>query len=332
MGRWLVNLALVLGSLVVCLLALEVVCRLIVGAGPGEAQLNDPYRQIRTIGRPRRFHPLHSYRERVPLEYDHQGYYAPTKGLVHFHADHLGARWTAPAEQPLIGRTVLVLGDSFTYGHGLHYEDTYVHQLQQSLVSEGRAFSFVNFAERGSNARRNLHNYLEVRERLEHQAVLYGLNINDLIWFPASHFITNPLAVPRITRYWKGYGLVSNRIHHWLIRRHRIGRLTSPEALDSEKFDANFDALMELQRTTATRGTPLTVALLPIMVDLDRGTLHPLYERIRRRIESRGIEVVDLTRCLDGRRDRDLWILPFDQHPNDVANRVFAEHLLPHYR
>jgi hypothetical protein len=41
---------------------------------------------------------------------------------------------------------------------------------------------------------------------------------------------------------------------------------------------------------------------------------------------------VDLSRCLDGRDDRDLWILPFDQHSNAEANQVIAERLLEHYR
>lgn len=329
--RRLANLLLLLASLALCFLVLEVVCRLFAPAG-GEVQLNDPYRVVRTVGRPKLFAPLHSYRERVPLAYDHQGYYAPSRGVVHFHANQFGARWVEAAEQPVAGRTVLVLGDSFTYGHGLRCEDTFVFRLQQLLAGETPPVTFLNFAQRGSNAKRNLVNYEAVRGRVPHDEVLYGLNVNDLVWFPASHFATNPLAVPWLTERWKGYAFLTGRVHRWLIRRQRIGELLSPEVFESEAFSANLDALGRLGRGTRISGTPLTVVLLPIIVGLDQGTFHPLYDGIRERVEALGVEVVDLSRCLDGRRDRDLWILPFDQHPNAEANRVFAETLLDHYR
>lgn len=326
--RRLVNIVLLLASLACCLLALELFCRL----GPadsGEVKLNDPHRHVKTIGRPRRFAPLHTYRERVPLEYDHQGYYAPSKGLVSFHSNQFGARWTAPEEQPLAEQPVLVLGDSFTYGHGLRYEDAFIFRLQQLLVEEGAGVSFINFSHRGANAKQVLRNYEDVRTRAPHQEVLYGLNINDLVWFPASHFVVGPDALTGLAEHWKGYAFISGRVHRWLIRRQRIRQLLSPSSLESDAFAANMDALVRLNRAASAHGTPLRVALLPIMVDLQQGTLHPLYDGIRERVEAAGIECIDLTRCLDGRADRDLWVLPFDQHPNAVANQVFAEELVP---
>lgn len=329
--RRLVNIVLLLASLACCLLALELFCRL-APSDSGEVQLNDPYRYVKTIGRPRRFAPLNSYGERIPLEFDQQGYYAPSNGVVRFHSNQFGARWIEAAEQPLAARTVLVLGDSFTYGHGLHYEDAFVFRLQQLLEGEGAEVSFLNFAHRGANAKQVLRNYEDVRTRAVHQEVLYPLNINDLVWFPASHFVTNPLSVPWLVEHWKGYAFISGRIHRWLIRRQRIRQLVSSSVFEREAFAANMAALTRLDRAASAHGTPLTVAILPILVDLKKGTFHPLYDGIRERVEAVGIECIDLTRCLDGRPDSDLWVLPFDQHPNAVANQVFAEELLEQYR
>ncbi len=329
--RRLANIVLLLASLACCFLVLELFCRL-APSGAGEVQLNDPYRYVKTIGRPRRFAPLNSYGERIPLEFDHQGYYAPSKGVIRFHANQFGARWVEAAEQPLNDRTILVLGDSFAYGHGLHYEDCFVFKLQQLLERDGAAVSFLNFAHRGANAKQILRNYEDVRQRAPHQGVLYALNINDLVWFPANHFVTNPLSLPWLAENWKGYAFVSGRIHRWLIRRQRIRQLVSPSVFEREAFAANMEALTRLNRAASAHGTPLTVAILPIMVDLKKGTFHPLYDGIRQRIEAEGINCIDLTRCLDGRTDRELWILPFDQHPNSEANRVFAERLFEEYR
>jgi hypothetical protein len=63
-------------------------------------------------------------------------------------------------------------------------------------------------------------------------------------------------------------------------------------------------------------------------VDLKKDTFQPLYRGIKKRFESSEIEYIDLTQCLSNFNDKDVWILPFDQHPNETANAVFAEVLL----
>ena len=72
------------------------------------------------IGARQHLLPLYTFKRKVPLRFDHLGYYAPTNGIIEFHSNQLGARWVRAAEQPLEASRVLVLGDSFTYGHGLH--------------------------------------------------------------------------------------------------------------------------------------------------------------------------------------------------------------------
>ena len=63
--------------------------------------------------------------------------------------------------------------------------------------------------------------------------------------------------------------------------------------------------------------------MLPILVDLQAGIFEPVYAAIRKALAEREVELIDLSRSLDG-PDSDYWILPFDQTPERGADAVFA--------
>ncbi|HEX9974162.1 MAG TPA: SGNH/GDSL hydrolase family protein [bacterium] len=223
---------------------------------------------------------------------------------------------------------ILVLGDSFTYGHGLHYEDTFIYKLQMKLNKKAHRISFVNLAKRGTNSTKCLEIYQQFKDSIPHHAVLYGLHINDLVEFSTSYIATNPLVIPWIVKWSKGLDFVTKRIHKHIIKKYRIRRLRSSAIFEEEYFIENFKSLVELKKTANEKGIQLYVVLLPMLVDLKKDTFLPLYQGIKKHLESSEIEYIDLTQCLDDFNDKDVWILPFDQHPNEKANEIFAEVLL----
>lgn len=323
---WIVNPLVALFSLAVCALVLEIACRVFSLTGHDEPHLNDPYYYIETVGEVRHHTPFHSYRERIPLRFDTRGYYAPTGGFVWFHSNQFGARWIKPHEQEVLPASVLVVGDSFVYGHSLHYEDTFVYRLQGLLARRGHRVSFLNFAERGADSRR-VHDTYRRFQWLTHEMVLYGLHVNDLVNFSTSSAITNLLAFPWLVQRSKGYYFLTERIERHWFRRYKIGRMISSSRFRKRFFTENFDAIVRLRATAAQNGARLVVAVLPIILDLEKGTFSPLYHGIMERLAAHGIDYVDLTTSLSGRSDEDFWVLPFDQHPNRLANEIFAERL-----
>jgi hypothetical protein len=329
---WTINPILAIASLFVFGLLLEVVCRVFPCTRYREFRINDPYYYIETIGQVRHHIPYYTYKERVPLRFDTHSYYGQTNGLVCFHSNQFGARWVEPNDQNVGESVILLLGDSFVYGHGLHYQDTFAHRLQRSFEEEGCPIDILNFAERGADARDVLDTYLKLADLIDHSLVLYGLHINDLVHFSTSSAITNLLAVPWLVKHSRGFEFMVEMIEkHWF-RKYKIGRMTSSSQFAKRFFAENMDAIVALEDLTCSNGARLCVIVFPILLDLNKDTFSSLYAGIIEQLERRGIEHIDLTECLRDCDDEDVWILPFDQHPNDRANQVFMEIVLSEFR
>ena len=93
------------------------------------------------------------------------------------------------------------------------------------------------------------------------------------------------------------------------------------------RFLENMSAIEELDAEVRAAGKTLDVALLPVLIDLHRESFRPIYDGIATRLAERGIEMLDTTGVVRGLRESDLWVLPIDQHPNEVASALIAERL-----
>lgn len=313
-----------LAGVAAALLALELGLRL---HPPLDLPLNDPYQLTRLVGTREFRVPLHTYREIYPLRFDHDGYYARSDGAIDYDFDQDGGRWIAPRARDLRGDVALVVGDSFTLGFGLRYQDAYVYRTEQALQARGRPRHFVNFAEPGADATSSLRTYRAVRDRQPHDLVLFGLHLNDLIRFPTSSVAMAAWGGARPDTGSRLLDFVRSTLARRADRAAKIRELLDPAQLEQSRFRDNMAAIEAMQRESAAAGRRFAVVILPILVDLRAGTFAPLYAAVRRALDARGIASVDLTRTLDGERDASLWILPFDQHPNERANAVFADRL-----
>jgi len=320
----LARLLLVLAGCAVPLLGLELALRL---RPVTDLPLNNPYQFTTLIGARQFRVPFHSYRELYPLAYDHDDYYRRSAGAIDYHFDQTGGRWTEPRPRDLRGRVGIVVGDSFTLGFGLRYEDTYVFQVERALRARGDDRRLVNFAEPGADARTSLRNYLAVRDGLPHDLVLYGLHLNDLIGFPTSYIATESVSAARDQWPSRLAAFVARTIEQRRERSERIRHLTDPAQVELPFFRDNLRAIESMQRACTDTGTRFIVVLLPLLVDLRAGTFEPVYAAIRQALARRGIPYIDLTGTLDGGVDASYWILPFDQHPNERANAAFAGRL-----
>jgi len=317
------NLAVSFVSLLVVLASLEIWLRLHPVA---DVQTNNEYYYRTRSGGGRRFGvPFNTWTERIDPAVDVRGYYAKTDYIVTYHFDQHGARWLESAMREPHGRVVVVLGDSFTYGSGLHYEDAWVRQLERRLDAGGDPTSLYDFAESGADSRRCLAIYQALDASLPHDEVLYALNLNDVVSFGTSEVIRNPMLGTPLDRYSSLVKFVLDRLNASIGRRLKLAYLTSPAVFERGHFRRNFPAIGELARAAADRGARFRIVLLPVLIDLEAEAFRPVYDELSRRLTAEGIPVLDITDSVRGRRDSDLWILPVDQHPNEVASALLAE-------
>ncbi len=290
--------------------------------------INDPSQYAEVVGERRYLVPRHTYAERYPPRLDTRGYYQKKdEGLVSFHSDGFGARWIDEHGQNVAGDSVVALGDSFTYGVSLRYEDAYLYLAQQELLSTDLDVSIFNFSRPGANSRKILKIYREIKGRVPHQLVLYGFHINDVISFGTSRVALNPLLDKPLVRFSRVARFIAQRLDNSDRRAERIAYLNDPQRFRDAYFASNVNAVEILQREVAQAGRELRIVLLPILVDIEQKTFDPLYERLRAELEKREIPYVDLTGTITSGGDPEWWVLPLDQHPNELANALFARQL-----
>jgi hypothetical protein len=288
-----------------------------------EPPMNNPYQLVRFEAGSPWGTPFGSYAEVYPLEFDPRGYYAPSEGRIRYTFDQFGGRWVEPVRRKLGKHVAAIVGDSYAYGFGLRYEDTFAFRLSKLLPN----WDFVNLARPGNDSNMALRDYRENRARFPHEFLIYGLNLNDLIQHPASYVITDLARGSLWARYSKFADFLFAQWDSRVGRKQRISEITSPEALERPFFHENFAAILKMRDSARAGGKRFLVVLLPELVDLGKYPFAPAFAAIAERLRAEGIAVADLSRLPPQYQDRDLWITPFDQHPNEIANRLFAESL-----
>ncbi|MGZ3650982.1 MAG: SGNH/GDSL hydrolase family protein [Bdellovibrionota bacterium] len=310
-----------LGSVMVVLLLLEAFVRVFPSQ---EFSVNSPYKYVQIRGIMKTSAPLWRYREVYPLEFDPRGYYRASGGNIDYYFDQYSGRWKEAEKRKLGKRVVVALGDSLTYGFGLRFEDTFIARLSSLLRAD-----FVNLAREGGDVVSALAVYREHRAEVPHQAVVFGLHLNDLIEFPTSFVISNPLL--RDDSFWQQHlhllPYVLKKWDHSYGRAARLRRITDPAAFALPQFTKNFGALLQLRDLAAEKHRSFRVVILPVLVELKSHAFAAVFAELRRRLDEAGIAYVDLSGDWDQYNDQDLWITPFDQHPNEIANRIFADRI-----
>ncbi len=158
--------------------------------------------------------------------------------------------------------------------------------------------------------------------------MIYGLHINDLIPFPTSYVISNAYRFNLGIRKWsRAADFILGTVERAISRRQSIDRLLDSANFELPHFVANMEAINEINIEAKKRRVKFFIVILPILVDVRAGTFKPIYDGIKKQFAESGIDYIDLSASLSDYKDSSLWILPYDQHPNEVANQIFAEHL-----
>lgn len=318
------NVLLLLCSFFTCIILGEIFFRIYPSQ---DVQTNNEYAYREVMGEWKFLTPYHSVATKFAAEIDHHGYYKANDYIIWFNYNQYGSRWITASEQPLQGTRVLLLGDSFTYGSGIRCEETYAYRLQEKMRANGQPMTVFNFGKSGANAKTSLENYNTVKDRADHQIVLYALHLNDLILFDTSYILRNQAFDWPGARSSKFVEFILKRLNSYVGRQIKIKSLTSPDIYQAKYYHKNMAAIVDLKNQVQSAGKVFRVALLPIYIDLKADTFRPVYTTIKQDLQTRDIVVFDLTEGYESYSDESMWIMPVDQHPNEKANAILAEKL-----
>jgi lysophospholipase L1-like esterase len=241
---------------------------------------------------------------------------------------------------------ILALGDSFTYGHGVRREETYVKQLEailnHKLGNRGIRYEVLNAGVPGYNTHQELIHLQEVGLLYQPDVILLGFTMSDaeLGFFGLKNVAGQnwPIQLKEWTKnHFALYQFIKLRLKRLVDRieaaNHDVevgGTSVLPIQLaaagkTSEGWELCRQSLENLAAIARDRGIPVLLIIYPFLGQLD--DTHPFREShalIARTASGYGMGVVDLLPYFTGREPSGLWVSQKDSHPNASANAIAA--------
>jgi hypothetical protein len=232
---------------------------------------------------------------------------------------------------------VLSIGDSFAWGFGIEYEDSYPHRLQHALTRHRREpWEVVNLAVPGLNSVQE--EAVLAREGFAYQpdVVLLGYVLNDSEELEAADHRRvvewEEHEERRARQSWALWRLIDDRLFATAESRKRVQSYRAMYADTAPGWIAGQRALHAMAGECRERGVPFVVAIFPLFGNpLDEDyPFAEIHAKVARAVEADGGYAVDLLPEYRGLR-WDLLVVNGvrDEHPNEIAHRIAADALLP---
>jgi hypothetical protein len=234
-------------------------------------------------------------------------------------------------------RRAVCLGDSFTWGVSVLFDDAWPQRVERTLARErGEPWEAVNLAEPGLNAAQAADRLLSEGFAYGPDVVVLGYVLNDSEDAEAAEarraadWVEAQRREPRTSLLDRSAlaRLVRTRVWATVENRRRIEAFRSMYADEYAGWMAARRALKALGGMCRERGVPLVVAIFPLFGNpLDeRYPFADVHAKVAQAAAEGGAKVVDL---LPRYRGLDWRLLVVngadDEHPNEIAHRIAAQ-------
>ncbi len=233
---------------------------------------------------------------------------------------------------------VLVVGDSVTWGSGVHAEDAYPARLVRRLrgLNAERRIDVVNWSKTGWNTNRQWRSLVDRLDLIEPDLLILGYSINDAepdridLDRRTDLGRRRPRSVP-------GSWLLDHS-HLFHLVHARLENTRQRRAADAYYFglydeaapgrQRQLEALDEWTSEMRRRDVPMALVIFP-MFETQLDSDYPyteLHTRTAELGEEMGLDVLDLLPRYSGVDARRLAVEPFtDSHPHELAHRIAAD-------
>jgi hypothetical protein len=227
-------------------------------------------------------------------------------------------------------KQIIALGDSFTFGRGVKYEDIYLTKLQKKLQENKKNYQVKNCGIVGADIDEILSVYRFESPKTTHSLVLYGFVLNDFglpgkeqivgsdfIDINNGQYTFNP--VRRISRIYN--------LFCYLQELNRINKITKSiykQAFKAENAAQGFGKLLSLNKMVKKNDSRLVIIIFPLLYDFDNYPFTDIHKSIKEFCARENIPVLDLLPSFSKHKAKELWVNPTDQHPNEIAHDIAA--------
>jgi lysophospholipase L1-like esterase len=222
---------------------------------------------------------------------------------------------------------IAMIGDSVTFGWGVAEPDLFVTVLRERLAARlGRPVETANLGVGNTNTAMQVAAYLKRAENLDADVVVLNYFINDAepppppagtLGWAARRFV----AFPVVGGAWDALKRLALGAPDWRDYYRDLYRDGAPGRIAAE------DAFRRLAEDCRRRGTPLIVAHVPELHELDPYPFADVTAKVRALADSEGAPFVDMLDALANEPPASLWVSVPDPHPNARAHRLIGERL-----
>lgn len=244
-------------------------------------------------------------------------------------------------------RRIAVLGDSFTFGVGVEFAETFSKRLEAQLNHALGPHEVINFGVSAYNTTLELATLREVAAKFRPDLVIVGYVLNDAQPIDkdtkggaggrggAARSLVNEAHVrlknASMLYRWltPKFGAVMGMLFN---ARYAVGgtnQVMLSFADDSPGWAESRQALLDIRREARALGADTLVVIFPAMIDFATYPVASIHEKVARFCADHGIAALDLLPRFRGENAAELAV-PFDGHPNAAAHKIFAAEIYRH--
>ncbi len=226
---------------------------------------------------------------------------------------------------------IAFLGDSFTFAACVEQREGFVHQVEEILNPAGALrYVTINLGQPGTEPQVQSEMYRRLKGRLRPDVVVHVLYCNDL-----GHDLYDELKMihamqnrrsraAHVSHLW---GFVEGRIRYTMVKRRTLDYFRGGDSPFRrrqawERLRAGVESVVDMARSDGTR---YVLVMFPWLFSLDDYPLEDVHARMRRLAGELGVPFLDLLETFRGLDARALRISVTDEHPNPEAHTLAAE-------
>lgn len=235
---------------------------------------------------------------------------------------------------------IICLGDSFTWGDGVEFDDTYPKRLERSLNlrqgrETGKKYEVLNISWRGHSTTQEAAELDRVL-LFQPDMIVLGYCLND------SEDWSNPQAIrslrqrylfPRepgpalrtLYRRWSLFSFLANRLSNLRISR---GTISYYKHIYDEDYPGWHKARAAL-RIFSREKTPILVVIFPLLsYDLNHYPFHRIHKKVHLELKKLSLVYLDILNILHTENHIRLEAVPYrNPHPSEIAHHLIAKSL-----